>query len=153
MHPTLELSEKIDILFNLREGEFEPEIHIPVAECIVDRLGIDNPRFWNLRDNFSYDFRNASFEPEYQQPGHYLVEHVSRLTGAAMGGLHPKLDISHWKDRPGSAAEKPTDRLWIAYEGKEVLLVRKCLIIPKIFSLAGRTLTYYSPKTEWVYRS
>ena len=83
----VELSDKIGELFQLREGQFDPKTHLPIAERIVLGFG-KTGYFLRLTDVWEYENGSRKVERESDSAGYYIITPRGRLYGSAILGFH-----------------------------------------------------------------
>jgi len=113
-NPNLELSDQIRTLFNLKEGEFDPEVHLPLVTTIIEECRPKMKSYFGLifhRQNTGKVF----IEPGTEREGQFLVNSYRdlipfmrsqiniRLWQANMmyspGGELAELGIEHYKGK------------------------------------------------------
>lgn len=157
MNNQRELSDKIDKLFFLSNGDFDPAVHLPLAEAIVQELGRERVPWVQLKDVFRLTPPGTNLERvEKERVGNYFVEHSGRLVASAYTGFYPSLDITHWKDEVfnNSFGEDRADpELVISYSGKKVKRVGKLIQVCYMVSLGWLNLGVGGCKPEWIYKT
>ena|SRR3989338_937893 len=154
MRQDLELSDKIEELFRLQKGEFDPQVHLPMAEQVVAAFGKPG-YFFRLTDVWEWKGLTSTLEAERDSTGYYSIQHSGRLHGGLLLGFHQKMSIVHWRDRMFSDRLDEFEKLAISYEGAEVKVVARNTVEQSSVSIPlGRIcihFSFYTPRLLWKY--
>lgn len=122
MHVKKELSDKINLLFGLNSGEFNPRVHLPLAEFIVNKIGVDRFPILRAAELISFDMVDFGVKTDLplDRTGLYNVRHIGKLAGCYYLGYYPKLKITPWMSESFSMSGDSIELLEISYNGKQV---------------------------------
>src|SRR3989338_1635039 len=116
MYNRLELGIKVDQLFKLEAGQFNPMIHLSLAEEIVGSLGIKPyllklADFWHIVDSelFGIEIRGENI-------GSYSFKHKGILISAAYYGFFQKLRFTPSIAYATSDFTRPFEDLILCYD-------------------------------------
>ncbi len=156
MHPKNELSDCIATLFYLDGKEFNPEIHRPMAEFIVDKLGRERTYFARIIDFFNFkdsDEEDEEESEESERVGQFVIRPLGRLDSSKYLGFHPKIQIVDWKSEVMKSPFQETEVLEIAYERKKVLGLHKFSWVENEEIQLGRfVVSSVDVSRQWIYR-
>lgn len=153
MHLKNEISDRINTLFSLDGDEFDPKIHLPMAEFIVNKLGKEKTYIASLTDIFTFESPNIIIESESERVGEFVIRHLGRLAASKYLGLHPKIEIADWKSEAMKSSFQETEVLEIAYEKKRVLGLHKYARVEDEILFLGKLVVSRSViDQQWIYR-
>jgi hypothetical protein len=147
-----ELSDRVDILFNLQPGEFDPEQHLPLAEELVGELGLKRAPLYR-GEGLQFRYEEKKFELETEGSGLYVLRHQGKLYGSAYLGLNLKLDFTHWREEVLGGLDETHNTLSIGYKGKEVKKIIRFEMIPLNFNLGILNFSYFRAKSLWSHKT
>jgi hypothetical protein len=158
MHPQKEISDRIDELFCLSPGEFNPEVHLPHAEFIVRELGRKTPLI-QFKDFFGYARSGTKVSDFKQKCGKYLVDHIGRLANFISDedfllDFHPRLSITYWKDEllQIPIGSEGLNQLDITYEGGRVVRVSMHDYFCSFIQISRSRLGISRVRKIWTYK-
>lgn len=149
-----DISGLIEKIFQLEKDSFNPEIHFPMADKIVEALGhYGYTHDWYGIFKWEWEWKGQQYDAEKGQIDSYKIYQHGRLSGDYLG-WYPKMQIIHWQDRFYNNPHR--EELWVAYEEKRTAGIMKAknqrtsLIIP--LGITNFTLNWDRPQKLWLYK-